>query len=269
MTGSEPSVRSIADTADLHLDDGARSRGGLATETVVHHLEQMIFSGGFEPGDSLPSESEIAARLGVSRLTVREGVRALQTRGLIVVSHGRRPVIAPPNSAPLHDYFSASVLRDPRGLFELVEVRLAIEVYAAQLAAQHATRADLSSLGMALESMRRSVANKNDLNEADLQFHLAVASASGNRILSFLVEGMEEPLRQSRLQSIRGHHSRSLGVESLVEQHQEIFDKIVSRDARGAAASMRKHLNQTRNDLRAAFASQSENVPDNEPSHSR
>jgi len=93
-------------------------------------------------------------------------------------------------------------------------------------------------------------------NDADLQFHLAVASASGNRILGLLVEGMEEPLRRGRLQSIRGHHSRSLGVQSLVEQHQEIFDKIVSRDARGAAASMRTHLNQTRSDLRAAFASQ-------------
>ncbi|TFD56952.1 FadR family transcriptional regulator [Cryobacterium sp. Hh7] len=235
---------------------GDRGAGQLASHAVVQHVLQLIFGGGVEPGDSLPSESELAGSLGVSRLTVREGIRALEARGLIEVRHGRRPVVAHPNAVPLRDFFSASVRRDPRGLLELLEVRLAIEVHSAQLAAQHATRADLALLEMSLEAMRRFVNDEDAFNDADVRFHAAVASASGNRMLNFLVEGMEEPLHHSRLQSIRGYRSKADDIESLIEQHGEIFEKISSRDVRGAATSMRKHLIHTRNDLRAAAAIQ-------------
>ena len=223
-----------------------------ATVEVVWHLERLIFSGDAEPGDPLPSETELAATLGLSRLTVREGVRALQARGLVQVSHGRRPVVAHPNATPLSDFFSASVRRDSRGLLELLEVRLAVEVHSAQLAATHATRADIAALEMALDAMQSSPHDDEQFSDADVRFHAAVASASGNRMLNFLVEGMEEPLHHGRLHSLRGTRNRT-DIESLIDQHAEIYDRIVARDARGAAASMRRHLIQTRSDLRTGF----------------
>lgn len=225
-----------------------------ATVEVIRHLERLIFSGDAEPGDSLPSETELAAALGLSRLTVREGVRALQARGLVEVRHGRRPVVAHPNATPLSDFFSASVRRDSRGLLELLEVRLAVEVHSAQLAAIHATRADIAALAMTLESMRKTLDDDSAFSEADVRFHAAVASASGNRMLNFLVEGMEEPLHHGRLQSIRGTRSRTPNIETLIDEHAEIYERIVARDARGAAASMRRHLVQTRTDLKTGLA---------------
>lgn len=221
---------------------------------MIEHVEQLLFSGAVEPGDSLPSEPDLAATLGLSRLTIREGLRTLQARGLIEISHGRRPVVAHANARPLRDFFSASVRRDARGLMELLEVRLAIEVHATQLAATHATKSALDALEMSLDLMRRSVDDAERFNEADVRFHAAVASASGNRTLSLLVEGMEEPLHASRLSSLQGYRHRSESMEQLVAQHQEIYDRIVAHDSRGAAATMRKHLVQTRNDLRTAFA---------------
>lgn len=231
-----------------------RGRGQLATQTVVEHLEQVIFSGTLEPGDSLPSEAELSTELGVSRLTVREGVRSLQARGLIEVSHGRRPVVAHPNATPLHDFFSAAVRRDARGLLELLEVRLAVEVHTAQLAARNATRADLLNLKAALDAMRDAGDDEDAFNLADVRFHAAIAAASGIRMLAFLVEGMEGPLHSSRMQSTRGYLSRSGALDALVVPHEEIYDRIAYRDAQGAAASMRKHLVATRQDLRASFA---------------
>lgn len=225
-----------------------------ATEEVIRHLEQVIFSGRTEPGDSLPSESELATSLGLSRLTVREGIRALEARGLVEINHGRRPVVAHPNAIPLSDFFSASVRRDSRGLLELLEVRLAIEVHAAHLAATHATKSDINALEMALESMRASVADMEAFNDADVRFHAAVASASGNRMLNFLVEGMEEPLHLSRLESVKGFKGKVRDISVLVGQHEEIFERIHARDARGAAAAMRRHLIETRDDLRFSFA---------------
>ena len=226
----------------------------VAATTVVDHVERMIFGGAFEPGDTLPSESELALTLNVSRLTVREALRSLQARGLVVISQGRRPVVAHPNALPLRDFFSASIRRDARGLLELLEVRLAIEVHATQLAAVHATHTELDALAMALDQMRRSVNDEDAFNDGDVRFHAAVAAASGNRMLGFLVEGMDEPLHHSRLSSIKGYRRRNQSLDDLVEQHLDIYERIVARDGAGAAASMRKHLVETRNDLRAAFA---------------
>ncbi len=225
-----------------------------AARDVVAHVERMIFSGEMEPGDSLPSETELANALGLSRLTVREAIRALEARGLVEVSHGRRPIVAHANALPLHDFFSAAVRRDARGVMELLEVRLAVEVHAAQLAATHATRADLDALEMALERMRNAVDDEVAFNEADIRFHAAVASASGNRILGFLVEGMEGPLELGRLNSIRGYRTHAASLLALVDTHKEIADAIAARDGRAAGSLMRKHLVQTRNDLRAAFS---------------
>ncbi len=75
-------------------------------------------------------------------------------------------------------------------------------------------------------------------------------------MLSFIVEGMEEPLHTSRLASIRGYRARSADLEALIQLHQAIYERIADRDATGAGASMRKHLLGTRNDLRASFALQ-------------
>lgn len=241
-----------------HLTDSrggaGKVRGRLATDVVVRHLEQIIFSGKLEPGESLPSESELSAELGVSRLTVREGVRTLQARALLEVSHGRRPVVAYPNAAPLHDFFSASVRRDPQALLELLEVRLAIEVHTAELAARHATKSDIAALEAALETMWQAVDDEDAFNAADVRFHAAIAAASGNRMLSFIVEGMEEPLHTSRLASIQGFHTQSADLAALAQAHQIIYERIAERDATGAAAGMREHLIVTRSYLRAAFA---------------
>lgn len=233
-----------------------RPRAGTATDVVVGHLEEMIFSGEREAGDSLPSESELSAALGVSRLTVREAVRSLLARGLIEVSHGKRPVVAHPNAAPLHDFFSASVRRDARGLLELLEVRLAVEVHTAQLAARHATRSDIAALEAALDAMRDAIDDQVAFNAADVRFHAGIAAASGNRMLSLLVEGMEEPLHTSRMQSIRGYLAKEEDLAALITPHERVFERIAARDAEGAASSMRKHLIGTRKDLRAAFALQ-------------
>lgn len=231
-----------------------RRRSGPATDAVVAHLERIIFGGQVEPGDSLPSEAELAAALGVSRLTVREGVRSLQARGLVDVAHGRRPAVAHPNAVPLHDFFSASVRRDARGLLELLEVRLAVEVHTAQLAARNATRADIGGLRAALDAMTASAEDEDAFNDADVRLHAAIAAASGNRMLSFLVEGMEASLHSSRMHSIRGYLSRAPDLGPLIALHRDIVDRIADRDADGAAASMRTHLVATRNDLRAAFS---------------
>jgi GntR family transcriptional repressor for pyruvate dehydrogenase complex len=224
-----------------------------ATESVLRHIEELVL-GELEPGSSLPSESQLAVDTGVSRLTVREATKALQARGLLEIRRGRRPVVAYPNALPVGDFFASAIRRDPRQLLDLLEVRLALEVHIAALAARNANRATLGAIELALQAMTQAHDDLDALQAADIRFHESLAVASGNQLLSFLIEGMEAPLRASLMQSLHGHMSRGGTVDEVVEQHERILDRVRARDAKGAADAMSEHLARTASDLRAAFA---------------
>jgi DNA-binding FadR family transcriptional regulator len=224
------------------------------TDLVVQRLEDLVLAE-LEPGAELPSEPDLAERFGVSRLTVREAVRSLQARGLVETRHGRRAVVAQPNAGPIGGFFTASVRRDPRRLMDLLEVRRALEVHIASLAAAQASRATIAAMELALAAMREAGSQDQvAFHETDVGFHASLAVGAGNQLLSFLIEALEEPLRASRLRSLQGHIARGGTVEDVIEQHARILDRVKARDPKGAAAAMRAHLEQTARDLRAALA---------------
>ena len=237
---------------DTPADDTTLPEATSITDAVVHRLEDLVL-GELEPGAELPSEAELAARFEVSRLTVREAARSLQARGLVQTRHGRRTMVAHPNAAPIGGFFTAAVRRDPRQLLDLLEVRRALEVHIASLAAVQAGRAAVSAMELALAAMREAADDPVALHETDIGFHASLAAGAGNQLLSFLIEAMEEPLRASRMRSMRGHLARGGTVEDVIEQHARILDRVRDRDPRGAAAAMLAHLEQTARDLRAAF----------------
>src|SRR5919201_2224224 len=134
--------------------------------SVIEQLEGLIF-GGLEPGEALPSEGKLAEALGVSRLTVREATRALEARGLLDISQGRRPRVAAHNSALVGDFFKIAVRRDPRALLELLEVRKALEVHIAVLAARRATASDIADMEMSIAAMRAAEHESQAFHTAD------------------------------------------------------------------------------------------------------
>jgi GntR family transcriptional repressor for pyruvate dehydrogenase complex len=222
-------------------------------DLVVRHLEGLILDGGLEPGADLPSEAQVAEELDINRLTVREGVKVLAARGLVDVRRGRRSTVAHPTAEPLSAFFGAAVRRDAHALMELLEVRLAIEVSAASLAAVRASDDERAAIADALEQMRIHKHDGVAYNAADLRFHALIATASGNRMFDLLMDGMEEPLRASRLESLRAHvATHGPQIDDLIAEHEQIHDAIVARDPHLAAAAMRRHLSQTGVDLQVA-----------------
>jgi GntR family transcriptional repressor for pyruvate dehydrogenase complex len=219
-------------------------------DAVVERLEEMIFAG-LEPGEALPSEGQLAEALGVSRLSVREATRTLEARGLLDISKGRRPRIAAPSGALVGDFFKTAVRRDPRALLDLLEVRRALEVHIAALAARRATTGDIADMEMSIAAMRAAEGESEAFHAADVRFHENLAAASGNRMLVFLIEAFAQPLRASRLRSFAGHRARGGGIHDVVQQHQTILDAVAARNPKAAAQAMREHLEQTERDLRA------------------
>jgi GntR family transcriptional repressor for pyruvate dehydrogenase complex len=219
-------------------------------DAVIERLEDMIFAG-LEPGEALPSEGQLAEALGVSRLSVREATRTLEARGLLEISKGRRPRIAAPNGALVGDFFRTAVRRDPRALLDLLEVRRALEVHIAVLAARRATKGNIADMKMSIAAMRAAEDESEAFHAADVRFHENLAAASGNHLFVFLIEAFAQPLRASRLRSFAGHRARGGGIDDVVQQHQTILDAITARNPKAAAQAMREHLEQTERDLRA------------------
>jgi DNA-binding FadR family transcriptional regulator len=215
------------------------------------------------PGGSLPSEAAIAARFQVSRLTVREAVKMLAGRGLLDVGRGRRAIVREPDGIALSDYLSIHVQNDPKGLFDVLELRLSLEVQSASLAARRLNRAGLAALETAVAGMREAAdASKTGFDpegaelrfhDHDLGFHGAVALASGNRLISHLFEAMATPLRRGFHLSRRGHLLRGRGIDETIAAHEQILDAIRDGNPKAAELAMRAHLEETERDIRTAL----------------
>jgi GntR family transcriptional regulator, transcriptional repressor for pyruvate dehydrogenase complex len=135
-------------------------------------------------------------------------------------------------------------------MLDLIEVRRALEVHIASLAARRATKGDIADMEMSIAAMRTGGDESEAFHAADVRFHENLARASGNRLLVFLIEAFAEPLRESRLRSFAGHQARGGGIEDVIEQHQTILEAVKSRSPKAAAEAMRDHLEQTERDLR-------------------
>ena len=246
----------------MGISDGDRADQPTAAGAVADDLAQMIL-GELAPGASLPSEAELAARYDVSRLTIREAVKLLEGRGLLVIARGRKAVVREPDGAAFADFLTSIIRYDPKGLFDLVEVRLSLEVQSATLAAKRATRAGIAAIESELQGMRDTVGNPGDamshdqelgFHTHDVGFHEAVALASGNRVLGYLFEAMAQPLREGFFISRRGHEHRGHTLHNTIEAHQRILDCIKDGNGRAAAEAMRLHLKDTERDIRVAVS---------------
>lgn len=233
-----------------------------ATSTVSDALAQVILSE-MSPGDSLPSEGSLAERFSVSRLTVREAIKMLAGRGLLDVGRGRRAVVIEPTGVAFSDFLFTVIQRDPKGLFDLIELRLSLEVQSATLAAKRVTRAGLVAMEAAMQGMREAAADYasgNDVEAAELRFHQhdvsfheTIALSSGNRLVSYLFEAMTSPLRRTFHLSRRGHTARGGTLDDLIEAHLAILDAIREGNPKAAGTAMRAHLDSTESDIHAAL----------------
>lgn len=218
-------------------------------EGIVQQIEDSILKGTLKPGDQLPAERELAQQFGVSRTAVREAVRALSEKGLVEAKSGRGTFVTSPNvsTQTMRQSFDFMTrISHPEGMFHLAEVREILEPGIAELAAQRAQEANISAMKEAVEVMDRSLEDCPAFIEADLDFHLALAEAAGNPIILSLVDSIVGILREQR--------ARTFHVEGGPQRgqihHKAILEAIEQRDSRRAAAAMRSHLQQVREDSR-------------------
>ena len=209
-----------------------------AAETIVEHVRERLERGELRPGDRLPPERALALQTGVSRSSVRVGLRALSTMGIIQSRHGSGTFIAdgPPTleTEPLH--FLAALHGFTRD--EMFEARRMIEVGVAALSATRATGEQIAAIAEEVTSMFASLDNPQDFLRHDIRFHQAVAAACGNPILTSLVEMLSQVFYERRRETV----GRARDFRESAEMHRRIYMAIRQRDSAAAREAMDRHL---------------------------
>jgi GntR family transcriptional regulator, transcriptional repressor for pyruvate dehydrogenase complex len=218
-------------------------------ERVAADLRAEIVARRLKPGDRLPGEIEHARRLGVSRGIVREGRRQLVAAGLIEVANGRRAVVSKLRAAPLDGFLANAVATRQLAVGEVLELRRALEIAVAGLAARRRTAGDITALARLVEQMRATVGRMVYLKH-DLAFHVALARATQNPLFVMLIESMRDPLAAS----MRASHVRRRGARDFAHAHaahEAILAAVSAGDGTAAERAMRAHFV----DVAAAFES--------------
>jgi DNA-binding FadR family transcriptional regulator len=193
------------------------------TDVAISKLKQMIISGELKPGDRLPKEADLAARLGLSRNSLREAVRALTLIRILDVRQGDGTYVSSLESDVLLDAVSFVVdFHQDQSVLDLLEARRVLEAATAALAAQYISDAQLAELERILARLTAS-ASVEELVENDLAFHRAIAVAAGNPVLVSLLDTLAG--RTARARIWRGVTQRG-SLERTHEEHRAIFDAL-------------------------------------------
>jgi GntR family transcriptional regulator, transcriptional repressor for pyruvate dehydrogenase complex len=215
-----------------------QAEGG--TGQVVAHVRNLIERGALRPGDRLPAERDLATQIGVSRPTIRAGLRTLAAMGVVRSRHGSGTYI--PDGPPALNTDALSFLAALHGFTreEMYEARRILEVGAAGLAAERATSEQVATLAEEVASLFASMQDPQVFLVHDINFHRGVASASGNPIVASLVEMVSAMYYESRRETAVRASERDL--RDAAEMHRRIYQAIRARDAETARRAMHDHL---------------------------
>ena len=206
-------------------------------EDVTNRMIDCIRLEQWEPGGRIPSETALAQTFDVSRSTVREAVKSLQTAGLLRSRAGSGTYVSEGAPLVIQTRELARIMADPGALRELVQARYVLEPQLAALAAEHADEAEINGLFATIARMR-SKKSRFELMSVGYQFHLELAAAAHNRILEGFYRSAAGQMRSMRV-------LESLTLEVYlegIEEHFAIAGAIRQHDAPLAAQRMQEHL---------------------------
>ncbi len=214
------------------------SRDPVAAEQIIAHVRGLIERRKLKPGDRLASERDLARQVGVSRPSVRAGLRSLAAMGVVQTRQGAGTFITdgPPTlvSEPLRLIASLHGLH----LGGLWEVRRVLEAGTASLAAERATPEQVATLSDEVTGMYSALQEPQTFLDHDLRFHRAVVAAAQNPMLGAIIEAVTALFFEERRVTIE----KARNLRESADAHRKIYQAIRARDADGARAAMDEHI---------------------------
>ena len=219
-------------------------KNGTSAGGVAARLREMIQNGDLVAGDRLLPERDLAKLLGVSRPTLRAGIRSLTTVGILQSKQGAGTFVAERKDSPTLDTSALRLLSALYGFTsdEMFEARLALEMSIAAFAAARAGSEEVARLAAEIEGMYSSLDRPEHYLVHHRQFHETIAAASGNRILTALKNMVAEILFDHCSKTVKS----ATDLKNAVEQHDNIYRAIREHDPEAAQQAVRQHLLETR-----------------------
>lgn len=225
------------------------------SHSVVRQIELLILQGILRPGERLPSERDMAEKLGVSRPSLRNAIAEMQNRGLLTTKAGAGVYVAELLDSAFSDSLVRLFANHDAALFDYIGFRRDLEGMSADRAARHGSETDLQVIDAIYQKMTTAHDRRDPTEEArlDAEFHLSIIEASHNIIMLHIMRAMFNLLHQgvfyNRQMIFRQRGTR----DELLAQHARINDAIQARDPDGARAAARAHLDyveQLMNDMK-------------------
>jgi GntR family transcriptional repressor for pyruvate dehydrogenase complex len=215
----------------------------LATDTLL----SRIVRGVWKPGDKLPSERQLSEQMGMSRASVREAIRSLETMGLVDVRHGQGAFVRDSGESAEDRFFSGWHADHRYPIDELLAFRLLIEPELAALAAEHADATFIAELRTLTGAMEEATGTDDLplLVQLDTAFHDAITRRAANRLYRDMLDHVAELLIDSRRISL----SVPGRAGQVVAAHTAVVDAIATGNPGHAAEAMRRHLDKFGGDM--------------------
>ncbi len=253
MTIEKPEGESEA-AGPRMLDKLDRIKVPKSSDVLAEKLQEQILSGAYPPGSSLPTEREMVSATGLSRGSIREGLRILETQGLVHTRAGRYggAVVSQPSDALLANHISVFARGRSISLRSLVEVRQALAPMIAYLAAQNRTEEDLAALKRVSADLEAAApADLDVFLEENAAWHTALAAASHNELLFALAASIFPLMMEaSRIENFASEEVRGRAVQA----HRRILQAIEDRDADTARRRAERDVQAYATYLEAAVA---------------
>lgn len=209
------------------------------TDEAIEKIKEMIVSGVLHPGERLPKEGELASRLGLSRSSLREAVRALTLVRILDVRQGDGTYVTSLDPELLLDAVSFVVdFHRDDSVLHFLEVRRMLEPAATAIVARHATGEQVARLHAILDELQSSAPVETFVAN-DLEFHRTIVSFCGNPVLVSLLESLSGPMHRARIW--RGLTDER-ACERTTREHLAIADAIARREPEVAAARTTVHI---------------------------
>lgn len=222
-------------------------------EEIAEQIQQLITGGELKPGDKLLSERELADRLQVSRVSVREAIRSLEMLGFIEIRHGEGTFIRDTNADEVIRPLAVFLAMERNSLLDMFEVRRIFETATSSLAAERATDEEVDHIGMLLEKMKDKIRQgDSEGGEAyDAAYHYAVAEATHNSLLIKLLRTVHEEWSKA----VSAGSQQLLGdsednAQRIISQHTRVYEAIKAHDPEVASQAMLEHVTFAEREIR-------------------
>ena len=221
------------------------------SDRVTHHLMEHIRTRGLASGERLPSEVRLSAELKISRGIVREAYRALGSAGVLEISNGRSPRVGGLRSTSFVHLLQHALATQQASTEQALDLRAAIEVRSAELAAEKRSADDIEVLTRAVRGMKRARRDIDLFVRHDVHFHEGLAVATGNPLFALITSALGEAMAASVRAGLESR-SNQAQVRRVVESHQDIVDAVAAGDPKRAGECMAHHFEEAQRALAMA-----------------